>query len=125
MKTMDVKDPILWLYGPHQIDLIGKFNEKLTCYFNYDEFPDFVGNKRIKELLREADNRLSSSVDVVFASSQAQWERRKAVNPNTYFIPNAVDFELFNRALRPNLPLPADIANMPMSIGFVGWLGYH
>lgn len=126
MKELDVKDPILWLYSPNQIDLIGKFNEKRTCYFNYDEFPDFAGSKGIKELIRQSDNRLSNLVDVVFASSRAQWERRRPINPNTYFIPNAVDFELFNRALKPNLPLPADIINIPHPIiGFAGWLGYQ
>jgi glycosyltransferase involved in cell wall biosynthesis len=126
MKVLDVKAPILWLYGPYETDLIGKFGEKLTCYHNYDEGADFVHNVRIKDLLRRLDNQLSSQVDVIFATSRAQWSRRKAINPNTYFIPNGVDFDLFNRALTSNLSLPADISTVPRPIvGFAGWLGYH
>ena len=126
MKRLDVSKPILWLYSPAQRDLIGKFGEKLVCYFNYDEHADFEHNAHIKDLIRKSDDQFSSRVDVVWATSQAQAERRKALNPNTFFVPNGVDFELFNRALTANLPLPADIASIrgPI-IGFAGWLGYH
>jgi glycosyltransferase involved in cell wall biosynthesis len=126
MKALDVEEPILWLYGPTQIDLIGKFGEKAVCYFNYDEHADFVHNSHIRDLMHRWDQHFSSQVDLIFATSQAQTERRKAVNPNTFFIPNGVDFELFNRALAPDLPLPPDIARIPRPIiGFAGWLGYH
>jgi hypothetical protein len=79
MQAFDVKAPILWLYSPYDVDLVGKFGEKLACYYNYDEFPDFVHNRRIKDVLRQLDNRLSSQVDIVFATSRAQWKRRKAL----------------------------------------------
>ncbi len=126
MKAYAVRTPILWLYSPYQVSLVGKFNEKIACYYNYDEFPDFVQNRRIKDLLREYDNQLSISVDVVFATSRCQWKRRQAVNPDTYFSPNGVDFDLFNRALAPDRPLPADISALPRPIiGFAGWLGYQ
>jgi glycosyltransferase involved in cell wall biosynthesis len=126
IQAFDVKAPILWLYSPYDVDLVGKFGEKLACYYNYDEFPDFVHNRRIKDLLRQFDNRLSSQVDVVFATSRAQCERRKQLNPRTYFVPNGVDFDLFHRALDPETPIPADIAglNKPI-IGCAGWLGYQ
>ena len=59
MKAYSVEAPILWLYSPFHVDLVGKFEEKLVCYYNYDEFPDFVHNRRIKELLRlESGNTL-------------------------------------------------------------------
>lgn len=126
MRALGVQAPILWLYGPYQIDLIGKFGEKLTCYYNYDEFADFIDNARVSNLLRRLDNQLSSQVDIVFATSQAQWQRRKAINPNSYFMPNGVDFELFHRPLVSNLPLPPDIANISRPIiGLAGWLGYQ
>jgi glycosyltransferase involved in cell wall biosynthesis len=126
MRNLAVKNPILWLYSPYHIALIGKFGEKLVCYFNYDEYADFAPNVRVKDLLERLDYQLSSRADVVFATSRAQTERRKAANPRSYFIPNGVDFELFNRTLMPNLALPDDIADLPRPIiGFVGWLGYH
>ncbi len=126
MKAYDVQAPILWLYSPYQLNLVGKFNEKLACYYNYDEFPDFLQNRHIKALLRQLDNQLTSRVDVVFATSRSQCERRKAINPNTYFSPNGVDFDLFNRALASDRPLPTDIGALQRPIiGFAGWLGYQ
>ncbi|MCK4823060.1 glycosyltransferase, partial [bacterium] len=126
IKVLDVREPILWLYSPYQVEMVGKFGEKLACYYNYDEFSEFTGNLRIKNIIRRFDYQLSRKVDVVLASSRAQWKRRKVINPNTYFIPNGVDFDLFNRALLPNLSLPYDIATIRRPIiGFAGWLGYH
>jgi hypothetical protein len=116
----------LWLYSPRQIDLVGKFGEKLVCYFNYDEFPNFVANKHIKQLLREYDNRLSRRADAIFATSRSQWERRKELNAHTYFTPNAVDFDLFHQALDPATAVPADVADLKKPIiGYAGWLGHQ
>jgi hypothetical protein len=126
MKAMDITDPILWLYSPYQVDLVGKLGEKRACYYNYDEFADMAPNARVRDLLRQLDHRLTNRVDVVFASSRAQWERRKNLNPNTYFVPNAVDFDLFHRALSVDTPQPKDISLIPRPIiGFIGWMGYQ
>jgi len=126
MRAYDVKDPILWLYSPYHVDLVGQLGAKLACYFRYDDYPSFVQNQRVREFLREYDTRLSGAVDVVFTTSRSQWARCKADNPSTFFVPNAVDFDLFNRALAPNGSLPPDIAVVPRPIiGYAGWLGYQ
>jgi glycosyltransferase involved in cell wall biosynthesis len=121
MQSLGVVSPILWLYSPYHASLIGKFGEKLTCYMNYDEFANYLTNARIKELVRQYDDQLTNMVDVVFATSRAQCKVREAINPHTYFIPNAVDFDLFNRALMPDLPTPADIAGLRRPI--IGYAG--
>jgi glycosyltransferase involved in cell wall biosynthesis len=123
MEALQIQRPILWLYGPYQAGLIGQFGEKLSCYLNYDEFGDFVANWRIKDLIRQYDAELCRRVDVVFATSRAQCQVRRAYNPRTYWIPNAVDFELFNRALLPGLAVPDDIARISRPIiGYAGRL---
>jgi glycosyltransferase involved in cell wall biosynthesis len=126
IQKLDIKNPILWLYEPRHLNLVGKFGEKLTVYFNYDEMAAFAPNKHIRQLLELYDDRLSSRADVIIATSRSQAQRRKKINPNTYFVPNAVDFDLFNQAVDPQTPIPADIAalNKPI-IGLVGWLGFQ
>jgi len=126
MRRLGVSRPILWLYEPFHADLVGRLGEKLACYYNYDETADFAGNERIQALIRRYDARLSSRVNIVFASSLGQWRHRKAVNQHTYCIPNAVDFDLFHRALDPQTSIPPDIAALrrPL-IGFIGWLGHQ
>lgn len=121
MRAFNVVSPILWLYSPYNGELVGKFGEKLACYMNYDEFANFLTNVRIKELVRRYDDQLTGKVDVVFATSRPQCKVREAINPHTYFIPNAVDFGLFNRALLPELPVPEDIAGIQRPI--IGYAG--
>ena len=65
MKTLDVTSPILWLNNAAQIGLIGKLDEKLSCYLNADEVADYLENARIKELVREMDNDLTKKVDLI------------------------------------------------------------
>ncbi len=126
MKAFQVEHPVLWLYSPYHADLVGKFDEKFSCYHNYDEFAEFIYNKRIKDLIQTFDQELTKRVDLVFATSPSQAARRKIFNPNTHFIPNGVDFNLFNRALQHPSSPPADIINLQRPIiGFAGWLGYH
>lgn len=126
MRALQVEQPILWLYGPYEVGLIGHFGEKLVCYFNYDEFADFVGNERVRDMLIAYENRLCTMANVVMATSRAQCERRRPLNPETYFVPNGVDFDLFHQALDEDLPLPQDIAPIRHPIiGFAGWIGYH
>jgi len=126
IKQLKVQDPIVWVYSPHYFSLVGKFREKLICYHNYDEFSQFVHNHHVKDLIDEHDSRLTSSVDIVFTTSRLQAERRRVHNPATYFLPNGVDFDLFNRALDPDCQIPDEIARLPRPIiGFIGWLGHH
>src|SRR5215208_1629370 len=121
--ALQIEHPILWLYSPYQAGLVGRFGEKLSCYFNYDEFADFVANWRIKDQIQKYEAEICSRVDVVFATSRAQCQVRSAYNPCTHWIPNAVDFELFNRALLPGLPVPDDIIRIPRPIiGYAGRL---
>jgi len=126
VNVFHVINPVLWLYSPYHTDLVGKFSEKISCYHNYDEFASFIYNHRIKDLIQSYDNDLSKRANLVFATSPSQAARREVYNPRTYFIPNGVDFDLFNRNVKhPSTP-PADIFNIPRPIiGFAGWLGYH
>ncbi len=126
IKAYGVESPILWLYEPRQVGLIGKCGEKLVCYYNYDDFPEFAHNRRIRQLLRQLDNELVSRSDIVFTTSRGQWQLRHGVNPDTYLIPNGVDFSLFNRALDIGTDMAPDIAPLRRPIvGYVGWLGYQ
>ena len=71
-------------------------------------------------------NALTRRADVVFTTSRSQANRRRTINPRTHLIPNAVDFELFSRAVTDELPVPADLADVPRPIlGYVGWLTDH
>lgn len=124
IKQFNIRNPILWLYEPRHYQLIGHLGEKFVVYYNYDEFPNFVANRKIKELVRYYDDELTRKSNVVVCTGRSQYEHRVKVNPNTHFIPNAADFQNFSKAVDPATPVPADIAHIKKPIiGFVGWLG--
>jgi len=126
MRARSVTSPILWLTDPYHAPLVGRFGEQLACYFNFDEFADMVGNRRVSGLIRRLDDTLTRQADVVFATSRSQRDRRRIINPRTHLIPNAVNFELFSRAATIALPLPADLAELRRPIiGYTGWLTDH
>jgi len=126
MRARSVTSPILWLTDPYHAPLVGRFGEQLACYFNFDEFADMVGNRRVTGLIRRLDDTLTRQADVVFATSRSQRDRRRIINPRTHLIPNAVNFELFSRAATIALPLPADLAELRRPIiGYTGWLTDH
>jgi glycosyltransferase involved in cell wall biosynthesis len=126
MRALGVTQPILWLYEPRMVGLVGRLGEKLSVYFNYDELADFAPNARIRDVLQAYDDRLCRAVDVVFASSSGQSQRRQRLNRNTHFIPNAADYGLFSQALNPATPVAPELANAGRPIlGFVGWLGHQ
>lgn len=126
LRALEIEQPILWLYEPRHVDLVGRCSEKLACYFNYDDMPEFTHNARIRTLMRAFDNRLCSRADIVFATSRGQVQRRALLNPYTVLIPNGVDFALFHQALDQATPVPSEMARLkPPIIGYAGWLGYQ
>ncbi len=64
---------------------------------------------------------LVRNADLIICSSKQLFLEKSAVNPNTYFVPNAADPEHSRRALDPDLPLSPMLANLPTPI--VGYLG--
>ncbi len=126
MRLLEVRAPILWLYYPWHAGLVGRLDEKLVCYHVYDELGDYPFHRHLKGFIEGCDRELCRKADLILASSSAQAERRKSLNAQTYFVPNAVDFAHFQKALDPDLPLPDDVQRVPRPrIGYVGLLGFQ
>ncbi|MEM9773429.1 MAG: glycosyltransferase [Chloroflexota bacterium] len=131
LKQLSVQKSIVWLagYGNYAVDahrFFDDFENSLSCFQVYDEGPDFAHNKPVQKPLRDSDTLTAKKADVVITTSKSQFDRRENLNKNIFFMPNGVDFPMFNRALTDELPVPADIANIPKPIfGFSGWMGYQ
>lgn len=106
--------------------MLGAFDEKLKIYYVYDELAQCFPNKCIKDPLEHYDNLVCKKADIIFASSHAQYIKRRLLNKTTYLIQNAVDFDHFNKALEKNLWIPDDMENIPHPIiGYAGYLGFQ
>ena len=121
MRRVGVERPILWLYRPDMDDVPGSCGERLLIYHMVDEYAGYadVGAERIAAV-RERERRLIARADLVLVSSRALLERKGDINPRTYWVPNAVDYERFAAAAKAHRE-PAELARWPHPrLGYVG-----
>jgi len=125
LRHLGMSKPILWLFRPGMVDLVGQFGEKLVIYHIVDEYSAYANHTpESARRTREREVRLAGQADIVFVTSQALWKTKRRLNPHTYLVQNAVDYRTFARIIARNTSLPADIGSLQHPvIGFVGLIG--
>lgn len=111
--------PILWLFLPSPVGLVGKLDEKLVIYHCIDEH---AANPNVPAAqVWESEKRLLRVADLVFTSSSTLYAARKDLNANTFYLPNVADAEHFSHARDDNLAVADELKDIPHPIaGFVG-----
>lgn len=124
LERLGFRQDVLWTYNPMTVDLLDAGSFKTVVYHCVDDIASQPGMPA--EAIAQAEQRLVRSADIVFATAPRLAETRRSWNPNTHFLPNVADFEHFSQALDPELPIPADLAELPgPRVGFHGALsGY-
>ncbi|NWF52285.1 MAG: glycosyltransferase [Nitrospirae bacterium] len=121
-KLLGFKSPILWIYHPYAINLNFHLNQKLVCYDCNDDVGYFFSlrfNKRKRLSEMEAD--LTKKADIVFTTSKYLYNLRRFQNNNTYYLPSAIDSEIFRKALSPEFDVASELEALQKPIiGFVG-----
>ncbi|MHB8481836.1 MAG: glycosyltransferase [Nitrospiria bacterium] len=119
MRRLNFKNPILWTYNPLLMEILKGIKSSMTVYHCVDDLTSTPGIP--SEITSVAEKKCIHAADLVFTTSRKLEERCTALNPkNTYYFPNVVDFDHFNRAVN-NGPIPSDLANIPgPRIGFIG-----
>lgn len=109
----------IWSFAPDVEYACGRFDEECVVYYCVDEFSEFSGYDRETTLAAEA--RLARRADLVVTTSQALYESKRHLNPNTVLVTHGVDFAHFSRATSPDLAVPSDVASLPRPVlGFWG-----
>jgi len=122
MRRLKMSSPILWLFLPGQVDLIGRYGEKLVIYHVVDEYSGYAGiNETYRAIMRCMEERLLRRADLVFVTSEELYRSKSKYNSNTYWVPNAVDYPAFEAVVCKNPPPPNSIADLshPL-VGYVG-----
>lgn len=118
--TIPHSPPILWLFRPGQQHWIDQLRPRLVIYHVVDEYSAYPGLSPAQaQRQAELDRQLTARADLVFCTAQSLVEARRPLNPHTHYMPNAVDFEAFQRALaqspsrpRPHAPLLAVVGGI-------------
>ena len=109
----------IWSFTPDISYLLGHFGEEKVLYYCVDDFAHFSGYNPEQVLRDEAD--LCRKADLVVTTSMVLQQAKSPLNPNTILVTHGVDYEHFSRAIREDLPEPADIAGIPHPrLGFIG-----
>ena len=126
IERLDLIPTMVWIYNPVDLPVIDSFNKQLIIYRVFDEVSLLPLNKPIKTVIEQIENIYIKRVDLIFASSKKQYKNRITKHPHTYFIPQAVNFKLFNSALKDDLSRPDDLPNTHTPIiGFIGGIDYR
>ena len=114
---------LLWLFRPGQQHWIDQLHPRLVIYHVVDEYSAFPGlTSAQRQRQRDLDRQLCTRADLVFCTAQSLVDARLPLNPHTHYMPNAVDFAAFRRALADTMGLdtarparPTDqSANLPV-----------
>ncbi|MDB5100527.1 MAG: UDP-glycosyl transferase/glycogen phosphorylase [Cyanobacteria bacterium RYN_339] len=119
-KALGFERPVLWISFNvlSSEGLIGHLDEQLVIYHCTDEITAMSGTSCFAG---EIERRLLAKSDLVFTSSRQLLADKGPFNPNSHFVPNGADTELFERALDPLLaPHPVLEGLAGPVIGFAG-----
>ena len=115
------KPVVLWLYDPCSSRMAGKCAETLAVYDCVDDYPEQVGSDtRRRALLTAEDARAAQRAQLVFATTNDLYRRKRLINSNSHLVPNAGDFHHFKPAADRLLAAP-EVRELPRPVlGFVG-----
>lgn len=109
----------LWAWPPTAGEYVDVLGQSLTVYYCTDSWADFSsvdGNK-----MARLEEHLCRRADVVFATGHALAAEKRKLNPETHLATHGVAHAQFARALDPDLPTPADLADCAQPVlGFYG-----
>ncbi len=98
--TIVNSSPILWLFRPGQQHWIDQLHPRLVVYHVVDEYSAYPSLSPAQaQRQRDLDRQLTTRADLVFCTAQSLVDARLPLNPHTHYMPNAVDFDAFQRAL--------------------------
>lgn len=130
MRSLKFKKPVIWTFMPNSLGAVRLLKKSKVIYYCVDEMCAFKGVPR--QIVSRLDDELTKEADIVFAVSNALFEKKRVLNNRTYYSPHGVDFNLFNKAFteKDRIERPRDLMAIhgPI-IGFYGlisndWLDY-
>jgi glycosyltransferase involved in cell wall biosynthesis len=122
LATLTERPVQVWSFAPDVADVLGTFNEELVVYYCVDAFGEFPGYNRA--LIEARERELLQASDVVITTSPPLYEAKRELHDEVHFVQHGVDYARLSEAVTEDLPLPADLRDLPRPIiGYVGVIG--
>lgn len=122
-RKMGIRKTILYVWRPEFAEQVDHIPHDLLCYHIDDEY-SFSPDKEMP--ISEDEMKLLREADLVFIHSRTLMEKKGGINPNTHYVPNGVDFDLYRAAMESSDSEPEDLRAIPHPrIGYVGYIKRH
>jgi glycosyltransferase involved in cell wall biosynthesis len=119
MSVLGMRKGIFWTYSPLSTEMLDVRRWPCVAYHCVDEIKAMPGMPA--DTLVRAETDLIKRADIIFVTSITLEKSRRALNPNTYYLPNVADFDHFSKALNESTSIPSDLETIPQPrIGFIG-----
>jgi glycosyltransferase involved in cell wall biosynthesis len=125
LRKLKMSQSIVWFSLPDMVDLVKEIPPaRLLVYHIVDEYTAYSDHtpsscRRTEELEKE----MMALVDMVVVVSKKLREAKRPMNPNTYLVPNGVNYQAYTAALA-DPHLPDDLrAIPPPRLGYSGLIG--
>jgi glycosyltransferase involved in cell wall biosynthesis len=123
IQKLSFKDYVLGISWPLWCDVLHVLNPRFSYYDCSDDYLNYPGLRVGKEKIREAEEKLLRTVDVVFCSAQRLKDAKSVLNPNCFLIPNGVNLSILKNEQRSE-EIPPDMRDVKKPIlGYVGTIG--
>jgi glycosyltransferase involved in cell wall biosynthesis len=95
-RTGRKRRPIVWLSRPSMVEYVGKLNAKLTIYHVVDEYSGYGHpSDKPRSKRKGKEDEMLRQADMVIVVTPTLFDNKSPRNPNTYLVPNAVDYDSY------------------------------
>jgi len=125
LRKLQMSQPIVWFSLPGMVDLVKEIPPaRLLVYHVVDEYTAYNGHTpSSRRQTEELEKEMMALVDMVVVVSKKLYEAKRLMNPNTYLVPNGVNYQVYTAALA-DPHLPDDLrAIPPPRLGYSGLIG--
>lgn len=116
IEQLGFDDPIIITYLPESIEYISSIQHRLLIYDCVDDFSSFTWSD---QEMKPQEDKLIKKADLVTTTAVNLLEKIKRRNKKVYYLPNAVDFNHFNKVSIKRKVRLTGLNEGPV-IGFVG-----
>jgi glycosyltransferase involved in cell wall biosynthesis len=125
LRKLGMSQPIVWFSLPSMVSLVHEVpSARLLLYHVVDEYTTYRRQTPARHGRIEAREReMMALVDAVIVVSKKLYEAKRPMHPNTYLIPNGVNYQAYTAALgEPHIPGSLQVIQPPR-LGYSGLIG--
>jgi glycosyltransferase involved in cell wall biosynthesis len=124
LRTLGFGRPILWIYAPQSVWLLGRLGEQVSLYHCIEAFEQESSSGSARRCLRAYEEALARRCDVVLACSQTLCARLRRWRQDVVWLPPGIDTEVFDPSRRGTEPMELRDAPRPL-LGYAGAIDHR